>query len=505
METRTSFQNPIDLSSSEDLSYNVNNYRAELLSDGYIMENDRNGIIELARGQEDVRDSAPNDAQTPWYRPDFQDSGNVANVFRRFLGGALPPKPTMATRAPTKHSPSRLPLFQNSMLETLTEESSVDTKVMGSTRGSIDQSEINSSTGSSQRSYHRPKPPRPEGRSRGVVSPVSGAKATNSIVAGSNSVITAPSSVLATLNSVDTGENKPYGWRLDPKESFSDWEIRIVTESGKICNYNVHRMALAAGPRKSEYFVNLFGNQVSNFKSQRLRLEMPDESAEVFPVFLDFVYGEDDLESVEEKEQAYAVYEQAEFFGTPLLKTAVTNWCEKRLSWDNVPEFLSELDRFEDADPLVRMAVDLCAANFEDLGTDFGTQIEPRYLTMILERLLERNFDFDRSVDYVSEMLLTSCKEREDMDEASFLKLTDIRFLPTAPVEAVMRLAAAEAKFCEPSDEPTTLQIRCILALSENWEYFSFQFPTKEEMSAAMLTFPKHVMAQLLVLTTDLP
>jgi hypothetical protein len=476
MKTSNSFQNPIDLSSSEDLSLNIEAYRAEILSDGYLTENSA-GIIELARDHEDARDAAPQDAKAPWYRPEIHDSNDVANVFRRFLGGALPPRPTMATRTAKKSVPSR-PLFQSSM----DTASDAETEVMGSGRSSTDYSDLNSSVASSQ-SYQRPTPPRPEDVSWGF-STASDAK--------------------APINAA-VEEKKPFGWRLDPAERFSDWEIKIVTQSGNTYDYNVHRMALAAGPRKSKYFSDLFGKQVSNFKSQRLRLEMPDESAAAFPVFLDFVYGEDDIMSVEDKEQAYAVYEQAEFFDTPLLKVAVTNWCKKRLTWYNVPEFLPELERFEDADPLVRMAVDLCAANFEDLGTDFGSQIEPRYMSMILERLRESGFNFNRSVDYVSEILLKNCNAHEDMDEESFLSLTDIRFLPTAPVEAVMRLMAAESKICEPTLDASTLQVRAIKSLSENWEYFSYQFPSKDEMSAAMSTLPKHVMAQLLVLTTKLP
>jgi len=313
---------------------------------------------------------------------------------------------------------------------------------------------------------------------------------------------------MATMSLTGTAldENKKgYGWRLDPTQSFSDWEIKIVAESGDIKQYNVHRMALAAGPRKSEYFADLFGKQVNNFKNQRLRLEMPDESAKVFPVFLDFVYGENDLESVQEKEDAYAVYEQAEFFDTPLLKDAVANWCRKRLQWYNIPDFFPELERFQDAGPLVRMAVDLCAVEFEELGTDFGGKIEPKYLQMIFENLVDRGFKFERGADYVSEMILESCTAHTTMDEAAFLGLTDMRFLPTAPVEAVLRLLAAEGVVCGPNLGASTLQSRCIKSLSENWEYFSFQFPSKDDMAAAMIGLPKNVMAQLLVLTTSLP
>ena len=107
-------------------------------------------------------------------------------------------------------------------------------------------------------------------------------------------------------------------------------------------------------------------------------------------------------------------------------------------SWFNlnrspVLQNFNELERFQDPDPLVRMAVDKCADNFEDLGTDFGSKIEPKYLLMVLERLHEKGFKFSRGVDYVSEIVLQNCMAYPQMEERTFLNLTDVTFLPTLP------------------------------------------------------------------------
>ena len=313
-----------------------------------------------------------------------------------------------------------------------------------------------------------------------------------------------PEQVIMTKSS--TLAAKPaYSWRMDPSQSFSDWEIKIVSSSGQVDTYNVHRMALAAGPRASRYFSELFSSQLRELKSQRLRLEMPSESAAIFPVFLDFVYGEDDIASVKNKEQAYAVYDQAEFFDTPMLKHAVKNWIDKRLSWYEVPTFLPQLERFQDKAPLVEMAVQKCAKGFEELGTDFGSKIEPKYLTMILDVLHVKHFMFSLGIDYVSEMVIECCNAHPGMDQETFVTLTSETFLPNVPVEGIVRLLEKEAQFCEDSNEITSLQKRCIDSLLDNWEYFSFQFPSKDEMSAALTSLPKIVLAQVLVQISALP
>lgn len=290
-------------------------------------------------------------------------------------------------------------------------------------------------------------------------------------------------------------------WRLDPAKSYSDWEIKIVSTSGEEDSYHVHRMVLAAGARSSKYFTNLFKSKGSDLKSQRLRLEMPDESAEMFPVFLDFAYGEDDIASVENKDQAFAVYELAEYFDTPMLKIAVKNWCSKRLSWYQVPDFLSHLDRIEDSGPLVDMAIQKCAKNFEELGTDFGALIGPKYLSMILDALQVRRFVFALGIDYISEMILACCEAHPEMDEEAFTTMTNTTFLPHIPVEGIIRLLKEDAKFCEPSEEElSSLQSRCVESLIDNWEYFAYR--NKENMQETVLSLPKIVLAQVLIQIT---
>ncbi len=146
-------------------------------------------------------------------------------------------------------------------------------------------------------------------------------------------------------------------WRRDPRESFSDWTIKVVlaendddsrnnghcegensddidgmlddllddsndsnrtnpqsprTISPTDSVYNVHKVFLASGPRKSEYFQTLFSLNTNTRESlsETTTLVMPESACMAFPRFLDFVYettnGERGQISWEEDEDVYS-------------------------------------------------------------------------------------------------------------------------------------------------------------------------------------------------------
>jgi hypothetical protein len=137
-------------------------------------------------------------------------------------------------------------------------------------------------------------------------------------------------------------------WRLDPESSFSDWTIRVIQSSDeninnsnddcereRNCNsssssssssndhqdvptntnptpsndhgplnsgvencgklesvYHVHRVYLASGSRKSEYFQTLFSltTNTEETLSKTTELVLPESACTVFPRFLDYLY-----------------------------------------------------------------------------------------------------------------------------------------------------------------------------------------------------------------------
>jgi hypothetical protein len=108
-----------------------------------------------------------------------------------------------------------------------------------------------------------------------------------------------------TKDTEDAAKNVAYGlsWRQDPSESFSDWTIEVVcTEEGRRNLYHVHRRVLAVGPKKSDYFANIFK---SNGNANRNKLQLNKQQAAVFPMVLDYIYNESVLDW--DSEKAYTV------------------------------------------------------------------------------------------------------------------------------------------------------------------------------------------------------
>ncbi len=145
-------------------------------------------------------------------------------------------------------------------------------------------------------------------------------------------------------------------WRRDPVSSFSDWTIKVVRnddwrsddgDSHAGCQdtntnnhrallhdsnrtnpqspsmsitesfYNVHKVYLASGPRKSEYFQTLFSlnTDTQESLSQMTTLVLPGSACLAFPRFLDFMYnatngrrnsGRISWEQGEEEEDVYS-------------------------------------------------------------------------------------------------------------------------------------------------------------------------------------------------------
>jgi len=147
-------------------------------------------------------------------------------------------------------------------------------------------------------------------------------------------------SYLSSDEHEDEEEEEIPVWRLDPEVSFSDWTIRVVPtsdeeeeqelkknrlkddemddrildefyntetkpmeqqprdESGKTATslqtsvYHVHRVHLASGYRKSEYFQTLFSlrSETEDSLAKTTELSLPESARSVFPRFLDYVY-----------------------------------------------------------------------------------------------------------------------------------------------------------------------------------------------------------------------
>lgn len=83
--------------------------------------------------------------------------------------------------------------------------------------------------------------------------------------------------------------------------------------------YHVHRVYLASGPRKSEYFQTLFSLQTETIESisRTKELVLPESACSDFPRFLDYIY--EDTNEIGDGRGEVALAFLADYLGVPTL------------------------------------------------------------------------------------------------------------------------------------------------------------------------------------------
>jgi hypothetical protein len=155
-------------------------------------------------------------------------------------------------------------------------------------------------------------------------------------------------------------------WARDPEESFSDWTIRVIrkaeedtkdendtvatsdapafpTTSSSCRDFRVHRVYLASGPRKSDYFKTLFFTQAATIErvNQTTELTLPETACSAFEQFLDFVYGGEECLTMNTT-SVVALHYLADYLQVPPLHTLTYDYIQDHLMGSNVHIYCRE-------------------------------------------------------------------------------------------------------------------------------------------------------------------
>lgn len=130
-------------------------------------------------------------------------------------------------------------------------------------------------------------------------------------------------------------------WQLTASKSFSDYTIKIKYMDGLLDEevvdvYHVHRSSLVLGPRRCHKFQRHYYNRLKEAsRSRTVYLELDERVAEVFPVFLDYVYGLDErFEEARTPSNAAALRHLAKEFGNDVLCREMKLYIQQSLSMD---------------------------------------------------------------------------------------------------------------------------------------------------------------------------
>eukprot|EP00984_Skeletonema_dohrnii_P001700 scaffold556_cov117-Skeletonema_dohrnii-CCMP3373.AAC.3 len=174
-------------------------------------------------------------------------------------------------------------------------------------------------------------------------------------------------------------------WRHEGEgKSFSDWKIKVEAETTEDCRetnatiYNVHRLTLAMGPKKSGYFEALLqSDSYSENSDCTSTVKLPKEVGKQFPEFLDYLYAQ----PVESKfvinfDNWKSMKYLANYFLVPRLTEAVAEFIEKDMECHNLEHmenYISEFHRDISDDMSRRIlpkAVLICAELLQSIEVD---------------------------------------------------------------------------------------------------------------------------------------
>jgi BTB/POZ domain len=288
-------------------------------------------------------------------------------------------------------------------------------------------------------------------------------------------------------------------WRLDPKESLSDWTIIVESEmTSTSVEYHVHKNILAVGPCRSEYFSSLFRSQMRESETRTSRITLEDVAAQSVPHMLDFVYMQE-LSNVS-SEQAVSLRYLAQYFGIKLLNRKVLAFVKEDMNMSNVHHYIQASKIFHD-EKILSMAMGLCIDNIEDLNSssEVLSAVDPKFF---YDMISSPDVDTCSASCHVSKLVATYCKlQQSEINQELFDQLTDRRFIPFIDKESAMMLLELEAATGNNPSSPLStdtsvtsydiscLQKRCIKVLAQNWKDL-------EDVSV-IHSFPRNVVAEL--------
>ncbi|KAL7450821.1 hypothetical protein ACHAWC_002672 [Mediolabrus comicus] len=231
-------------------------------------------------------------------------------------------------------------------------------------------------------------------------------------------------------------------WRERDENSFSDWRIKVVAEAGgsggKVTIYNVHRFALAKGPKKCGYFEALLQSDCFSENSECMcTVKLSEEIAAHFPDFLDYLYAQpSDSKCVINFENWKSMRYLANYFLLPRLTEEVGDFIEKDMKnydLEHIADYVSEFNRDISDDMSIRIlpeATVACAEMILSIEADSKllSIIPPTMLRKILKNILrlDKASPIDNRIHAMS-LLLSYLEQSEEVEESTFVSY----FLPS--------------------------------------------------------------------------
>ena len=236
-------------------------------------------------------------------------------------------------------------------------------------------------------------------------------------------------------------------WRLDKDENFSDWTIQVSSttnnEESIKKTYHVHKTTLGLGPKKSSYFEALLSSgQFSESSNSTSEVELPEDTAKYFDVFLDYMYTHpSECACLINKDNRYALQYLARYFLVPKLTEDILNFIRRDIqNFKNMEEYLTEFGaEDEESRKMLSFAAQVCVKNIcnIEVGSSLNYTLTPAILLYMISTIRTKVDLYDSQRYHICRLATEYVKyHHTKLDVNYFVALTSELYFPDDIISA---------------------------------------------------------------------
>jgi len=299
-------------------------------------------------------------------------------------------------------------------------------------------------------------------------------------------------------------------WRMDPKESHSDWTIEVCVGGKLYSTHHVHKLILSL---KSGYFEHLFaggGQSFSEAQTSTSRIELQTELAvTAFPVMLDFMYMLwDENNPPISHQNCTALHFLGKYFQIRALRKKARQFRNKKMTARHFALYYEHAIAFHDESTrnfLVQECVRDAGVVVSGSGSFFQKTNSLFWLKVLEQGKGKENPELSTCIE-----IFCDCHEGE-LTHDIFLQLTEASLVPMISFASTRKLMKLEKSLApshsaspnKKSEELTSLQERCVKAIVINWSDWRQLDGFEDDLLEIGLVVYRRVMGQSLDLAKD--
>jgi len=276
-------------------------------------------------------------------------------------------------------------------------------------------------------------------------------------------------------------KKKMLSWRLDPEESYSDWDLRIkYSNDGEIQVYHVHKHILAVGKHKGLFFAENFDSKEAAVGEKGYTTIVLDyEAVSIFPLVLDFIYsGGTELEIT--NGNSIPLHYVARVLGISTLIETVINFIGKNISLANLVDYIIDAGYFKDC-KVMALATQLCAQDITSICVD--SEILKNLDREIFEKIVSCD-GIERTAKSHVNVLITkyfSLHALEGNGAENLLKCIDVDQIDQLSALTLLKILSSSNNY-EGIETFEKMKTICANVMTENWSDFTADNTQREEI-----------------------